>query len=167
MFSDPVLLGLVDEVSGLLLSQRKKLVTAESCTGGLISALITERAGSSSIFERGFVTYCNAAKQTLLGVPLAILETQGAVSAECAEAMAAGALRNSRAAIAVSVTGIAGPGGATPQKPVGLVYIAVATDSFCKAKEFKFTGNRSEIRAASCREALMFLIERLAPIQTA
>lgn len=167
MFSDPALYAQVDEVSELLLNQRKKLVTAESCTGGLISALITERAGSSSIFERGYVTYCNAAKQTLLGVPLSILETQGAVSAACAEAMAMGALKNSRAQIAVSVTGIAGPGGATAVKPVGLVYIAVAREGHCASREFTFSGSRQDIRRESCREALSFLIENLSPVLSA
>ena len=167
MFSDPDMRVLVVEVSELLLSQRKKLVTAESCTGGLISALVTEQAGSSSIFERGFVTYSNLAKQTLLGVPLSVLETVGAVSSECAEAMARGALAHSPAHIAVSVTGIAGPSGSTSLKPIGLVYIAVATENFCKSREFCFSGSRSEIRAESCREAFRFLIEHLAPVQTA
>ncbi|MBK6897451.1 MAG: CinA family protein [Alphaproteobacteria bacterium] len=167
MFSDPFLLQQVAELSELLLAQRKKLVTAESCTGGLIAALMTERAGSSKIFERGFVTYSNAAKQTLLNVPLTILETQGAVSAECAEAMARGALVNSRGDIAVSVTGIAGPGGETPLKPIGLVYIGLATDTQSKAYEFRFSGSRSDIRSASCHEAFRLLIEALSPVQLA
>lgn len=167
MFSDPLLFTQVAELSELLVLQKKKLVTAESCTGGLISALMTELAGSSKIFERGYITYSNAAKQTLLGVPLSILETQGAVSEVCAEAMARGALLNSRADIAVSVTGIAGPGGATPVKPVGLVYIGLASEEKSKAYEFRFSGSRSDIRAASCREAFRILIEALSSVQTA
>lgn len=167
MFSDPLLFTQVAELSELLLLQKKKLVTAESCTGGLISALMTELAGSSKIFERGYVTYSNAAKQTLLGVPLTLLETKGAVSAECAEAMAKGALLNSRADIAVSVTGIAGPGGETPVKPVGLVYIGLAMGEKSQAQEFRFSGSRSDIRSASCCEAFRILIEALSPVQTA
>ncbi len=167
MFSNPELFALVAELSELLLGQRKKLVAAESCTGGLIAALITEQAGSSKIFERGYVTYSNAAKQTLLGVPLSILETKGAVSAECAKAMAEGALLNSRTDIAVSVTGIAGPGGATPVKPVGLVYIGMATRESSNAYEFRFGGTRRDIRMASCREAFKILIEALSPVQSA
>ncbi len=165
MFSDPYLLAQVEQLSELLLEQRRKLVAAESCTGGLIAALMTERAGSSKIFERGYVTYSNAAKQTLLGIPLSLFESKGAVSAECAEAMAKGALVNSRADIAVSVTGIAGPGGETPLKPVGLVYIGLATDGQSKAYEFRFSGSRSDIRSASCREAFRLLIEALSPVQ--
>ncbi|MCB1681319.1 MAG: CinA family protein [Rhodospirillales bacterium] len=163
MFSDPELIALVSELSELLLIQKKKLVLAESCTGGLMASLVTELAGSSKIFERGYVTYSNAAKQTLLGVPLTILETKGAVSAECAEAMATGALKNSRAHIALSVTGIAGPGGATPVKPVGLVYIGLATEGYSQAYEYRFTGTRSDIRGASCREGFRLLIEALSP----
>jgi nicotinamide-nucleotide amidase len=99
---------------------------AESCTGGLLSGLLTEIAGSSAVLERGFVVYSNEAKQDLLGVSAEILRAHGAVSAETARAMAMGALARSRAHIAVSVTGIAGPDGGTPQKPVGLVYFGCA-----------------------------------------
>jgi nicotinamide-nucleotide amidase len=100
--------------------------TAESCTGGLVAACLTDIAGSSDVVDRGFVTYSNAAKVALLGVPEATLIAHGAVSRETALAMATGALARSRAGIAVSVTGIAGPGGATPEKPVGLVWFALA-----------------------------------------
>lgn len=102
------------------------LATAESCTGGLIAALCTSLAGSSDWFERGFVTYSNQAKTELLGVPAALIETEGAVSRPVAEAMAQGALQHSRAQLAVAVTGIAGPGGAVPGKPVGTVWLALA-----------------------------------------
>ena len=102
------------------------LATAESCTGGLIAAACTAVAGSSDWFERGFVTYSNQAKAEMLGVPAALIAAHGAVSAEVAQAMAEGALAHSRADLAVAVTGIAGPGGATPGKPVGTVWLALA-----------------------------------------
>ena len=103
-----------------------KLATAESCTGGLIAGLLTEIPGSSDVVERGFVTYSNDAKMEMLGVPRATLDSVGAVSRETALAMAAGALANSRADVAVAVTGVAGPGGGSAEKPVGLVHLAVA-----------------------------------------
>ena len=109
-----------------LREQGLKLVCAESCTGGLICACLTEIPGSSDIVERGFVTYSNAAKYEVLDVPEAMIETHGAVSEEVAGAMAQGALDHSRADIAVAVTGIAGPGGGSEEKPVGLVFIAAA-----------------------------------------
>lgn len=102
------------------------LATAESCTGGLIAAAITDAAGSSAIFERGFVSYSNEAKQDMLGVDVETLRAHGAVSAETAREMAFGALARSKADVAVAVTGIAGPGGGSVEKPVGLVYLAVA-----------------------------------------
>jgi len=102
------------------------LVTAESCTGGMIAGTLTEIAGSSDVVDRGFVTYSNEAKQDMLGIPPALIREHGAVSEPVAVAMAEGALRNSRADIAVSVTGVAGPGGGTETKPVGLVHIACA-----------------------------------------
>lgn len=105
------------------------LVTAESCTGGLIAATLTDIAGSSDVFERGFVTYSNTAKSELLGVPAALIEAHGAVSEEVARAMASGALARSRANLAVAVTGVAGPAGGTAAKPVGLVHLAAANDS--------------------------------------
>src|SRR5262245_29847805 len=106
--------------------RRLKLATAESCTGGLVSGLLTEIAGSSEVVERGFVVYSNEAKRSLLGVPETVIEVHGAVSEVTARAMAEGALSNSLADIAVSVTGIAGPGGGSPEKPVGLVHFACA-----------------------------------------
>ncbi|HEU0159769.1 MAG TPA: CinA family protein [Hyphomicrobiaceae bacterium] len=121
---------LIDEANRLIAACRAhgtRIVTAESCTGGLISALLTEGAGSSDVLERGFVTYSNAAKEQVLGVPGALLAQHGAVSAEVARAMAAGALARSAATLAVSVTGIAGPGGGSALKPVGLVYLGMAS----------------------------------------
>src|SRR5271156_6169715 len=105
---------------------RLTLATAESCTGGMVAAALTDIAGSSDVVERGFVTYSNAAKNQLLGVPADLIDAHGAVSAEVAAAMAEGAIANAPVDLAVSVTGIAGPGGATPTKPVGLVLICLA-----------------------------------------
>ena len=113
-------------VVGLLLRNGKKITTAESCTGGLLSKRITDAPGSSSVFEEGVVTYANEAKEKLLGVPHDILREYGAVSEPVARAMAEGALQKSGADIAIGITGIAGPDGGTPEKPVGLIYIALS-----------------------------------------
>ena len=132
-----------------------KLATAESCTGGLIAAALTEIAGSSDVVERGFVTYSNEAKSELLDVPPALIAEKGAVSAEVAEAMVRGALARSRADAAVSVTGIAGPGGATAEKPVGLVYLGACRRGGRPRHERRiFTGDRAAIRRAALDEAL-------------
>ena len=137
-----------------------RLATAESCTGGMIAAALTEIAGSSDVFERGFVTYSNEAKAELLGVSKSLLAAQGAVSAEVASAMAEGALAHSRADVAVAVTGIAGPGGATPGKPVGLVFIAAAKRGNAPAVErHVFAGDRAGVRAATVVRALQLLSE--------
>ena len=135
-----------------------RIVTAESCTGGLIAACLTEIPGSSDVVERGFVTYSNEAKQELLGVPETLLRAKGAVSAEVAEAMAAGALDRSRAEVAVSVTGIAGPGGATETKPVGLVYLGLCRRGQApEHRRFVFSGDRQAVRAASLAAAFELL----------
>ena len=132
-----------------------KLATAESCTGGLIAAALTEIAGSSSVVERGFVTYSNEAKTELLGVPSDLIGRVGAVCPEVAEAMAAGAVAHSRADAAVAVTGIAGPGGSTPGKPVGLVYFGVARRGGALRHERRiFEGDRSAVRRAAVMVAL-------------
>lgn len=116
-----------------------RLASAESCTGGLIAAALTEIAGSSRVFERGFVTYSNEAKTELLGVGAALIEERGAVSAEVARAMALGGLEHSHADICIAVTGIAGPGGGSAEKPVGLVYLAAAKRNFeCIVEERRF-----------------------------
>jgi nicotinamide-nucleotide amidase len=135
------------------------IAAAESCTGGLIAALFTEIAGSSDVFERGFVTYSNEAKEDLLGVPTDLIHKHGAVSEPVARAMAEGALKHSLAQIAVAVTGIAGPGGGTAQKPVGLVYIAVTRiDRQTRVQEFRFGDiGRSQVRLATVTEALSLL----------
>ena len=152
------------------LARKLMIVTAESCTGGLIAGALTENAGSSRVFERGFVTYSNEAKQELLGVPAAILETHGAVSAEAAEAMALGALERSRAQLALSVTGIAGPDGGTADKPVGLVHFALAQPerpTLLVRKHFRSSTtkefSRVEIRRLAVLTGLHLLLEAAAP----
>jgi nicotinamide-nucleotide amidase len=136
-----------------------KIATAESCTGGLVAGALTEIAGSSDVVDRGFVTYSNAAKEAMLGVPAATLTRYGAVSAETAAAMAAGALKNSLADITVAITGIAGPGGGSKQKPVGLVHFAAASrDGRCLAREQRYGEiGRQSVRERSVVEALELL----------
>ena len=136
-----------------------RVATAESCTGGLVAGALTEIAGSSDVVDRGFVTYSNEAKQAMLGVPAATLKRHGAVSRETAAAMVKGALKNSLADIAVSITGIAGPGGGTKQKPVGLVYFAAARRGGKRLAQRRLYGNigRSRVRAVSVSQALTML----------
>jgi nicotinamide-nucleotide amidase len=139
-----------------------RIVTAESCTGGLIAACLTEIAGSSDVVERGFVTYSNEAKTEVLGLPAATLREHGAVSSHAAKAMAAGALAHSPADVAVAVTGIAGPGGGTAAKPVGLVYIAAQRrDQTAEIERHMFAGDRNAIRMASVAAALDLLRHQL------
>jgi nicotinamide-nucleotide amidase len=137
------------------------IVAAESCTGGLVAATLTEIPGSSDVFDRGFVTYSNDAKHAMLGVPLDVLATFGAVSRETAEAMARGALDHSPADLAVAITGIAGPGGGLPGKPVGLVQFAAAAragELHHAERQFGDIG-RAEVRRASVAQALAMLRE--------
>ena len=135
---------------------RLKIVTAESCTGGLVAALLTEIPGSSSVVERGFVTYSNKAKEEMLGVPGDVLADFGAVSEPVARMMAEGALANSRANIAVSITGVAGPGGGTRMKPVGTVHLACARENRAVLHEMLQLGDigRDAIRLAAVEAAL-------------
>lgn len=150
---------LVEKLSTLLKEKNIMLATAESCTGGLLSATMTHRAGASAVFERGFITYSNEAKQELLAVSEETLEKYGAVSAETAEAMAKGALENSHAGISVSITGVAGPDGGTDQKPVGLVYFGYALKGgSCGSLEYKFEGNREQIQVGAVMTAMKHLI---------
>ena len=135
-----------------------RLTTAESCTGGLVAALLTEIAGSSDVVECGFVTYSNEAKNALLGVSRQTLEQLGAVSQEAAQEMALGALEHSTADVAVAITGIAGPGGATASKPVGLVHLAVARDKrIIEAVREQYPGDRGQVRLAALTKALALL----------
>ncbi len=135
-----------------------RIATAESCTGGLIAAALTETPGSSDVFDRGFVTYTNQAKSDLLGVAEDLLIHHGAVSAEVAAAMAEGALARSQADIAIAVTGIAGPDGGSRQKPVGLVYLGLARrEADARVERCDFRGDRGAIRAAALSRALDML----------
>ncbi|TLG72845.1 CinA family protein [Methylocystis sp. B8] len=144
-----------------------RLATAESCTGGLVAAALTEIAGASDVFDRGFVTYSNAAKCEMLGVPKELIAAHGAVSAEVARAMALGAIDRSLADVAVAVTGIAGPGGGSTEKPVGLVHFACARRggdvSFIERRYGLLS--RAEIRAASVLQALDIMIEAVNAVQ--
>ncbi|MCC2095606.1 MAG: CinA family protein [Hyphomicrobiales bacterium] len=138
-----------------------KLATAESCTGGLIAALLTSVAGSSDVFERGFVTYSNEAKNEAIGVPADLIARHGAVSGEVARAMAEGAIRFSHADLAVSVTGIAGPGGGSAEKPVGLVHIAGARrgDGMIRVEEHRFGDiGRDKVRNETASAALHLVL---------
>ena len=145
-----------------LRARGEKLVAAESCTGGLFAAACTSVAGSSDWFERGFVTYSNEAKNECLGVPATLIELHGAVSEPVVRAMASGALRASYAQWAVAVTGIAGPGGAVPGKPVGTVWIGLGGPANeLEAKCFHFQGERESVQAQAAAAALAWLESRL------
>lgn len=134
------------------------LATAESCTGGLIAAACTDLAGSSLWFERGFVTYSNAAKTELLGVPTELIEQHGAVSEPVARAMANGALAHSHVQVAIAVTGIAGPSGGSADKPVGTVWFGWATPTGLFSERQHFAGDRAAVRAATVHHALTRLL---------
>ena len=149
--------ALTRRLAGLLLAQGQMMATAESCTGGMIAAACTELAGSSAWFERGFVTYSNEAKTELLGVPAALIAQHGAVSEPVARAMAEGALRHARAHIAVAVTGVAGPGGGSADKPVGSIWFGWATAAGVKTQLCQFDGDRQQVRQATVRHALQGL----------
>ena len=145
----------LEEIVGLLLTQRRlRLAVAESCTGGMIGGRITNVSGSSAYFERGVVVYSNRSKTELLGVPADLIERHGAVSREVAKAMAAGIRERAGTDLGLAVTGIAGPEGGTPEKPVGLVYIALATADGAKASEHRFLGNRGQVRRRAATAAL-------------
>lgn len=151
-------LGEAATLLDLLRARRLTVATAESCTGGLIAAALTSVAGSSDVVESGFVTYSNAAKAAMLGVPSALIEDHGAVSKEVAQHMAEGALERSEAALAVAVTGIAGPGGGSTEKPVGLVWFGAARRGGTSWSEREvFPGDRTAIREASVRHAFAIL----------
>ena len=153
--------ALAAQVGELLKTNGQKLATAESCTGGWVAQCLTAIAGSSDWFERGFVTYSNEAKVDMLGVEAETLAAHGAVSEATAAAMAAGALRHSRADWALSVTGIAGPGGGSPDKPVGTVCFGwAAFDGRVETQTVHFSGDRAQVRAQSVVHALGGLLER-------
>jgi nicotinamide-nucleotide amidase len=155
--------ALAAEAGRRLLQRGEWLATAESCTGGWVAQAVTAIAGSSAWFDRGFVTYANAAKEEQLGVPATTLERHGAVSEATARAMAQGVLCHSRADWSLAITGIAGPAGGSPDKPVGTVCFAWAQkDGGCEAQTCLFAGDREAVRAQSVRHALVGLLERLA-----
>lgn len=154
-------LPLVTQLAQALAGRGWMMTTAESCTGGLIAAACTELAGSSLWFDRGVVTYSNEAKVDLLGVPAELIAQHGAVSEPVAMAMAQGALAKSKAQIAVAVTGVAGPGGGSPDKPVGTVWLAWAChDGLVQAERHVFGGDRAAVRSATVRCALQGVLHR-------
>lgn len=152
---------LVAQLAERLSLRGEMLATAESCTGGWIAKVLTDRPGTSHWFDRGFVTYSNQAKEEMLGVPPEIIAVHGAVSHETVVAMAGGALARSRASWSVAVSGIAGPGGGTPEKPVGTVWLAWGTPQGVSSVCEHFSGDRNQVRAATVERALSGLLERL------
>ena len=152
---------LVPQLAMELLQRGQRVCTAESCTGGLIAKSFTDLAGSSDWFDRGFVTYSNAAKSEMLGVPASLIEDYGAVSEAVASAMASGALRHSEADYAIAVTGVAGPGGGSEEKPVGTVWIAVASTDQLQAQCHHFDGDRAAVREATLVSAIEVLLDLL------
>lgn len=162
----PALQETLRELVGELLvacrQRNLRLTTAESCTGGLVAAALTAVAGSSAVFERGFVTYSNEAKTEILGVPKTMIDRHGAVSEAVARAMAEGAIAHSRADLAISITGVAGPDGGTAAKPVGLVHFATARRNGATMAEMRlFPGDRDSVRLAAVAAALRLIVGRL------
>jgi len=151
------LMPTLDALARALRRRGQRMATAESCTGGMIAAACTELAGSSDWFERGFVTYSNEAKHDLLGVDPRLIARDGAVSESVARAMAEGALARAPVAWSVAVTGIAGPGGATPGKPVGTVWLAVAGGGATVAQRLQLDGDRASVRSQTVAHALLAL----------
>jgi nicotinamide-nucleotide amidase len=157
--SDNALHSLAERAGALLLAARRRVATAESCTGGWVAKCLTDIAGSSQWFERGYVTYSNLAKEQSIGVAASVIETFGAVSRPTVEQMAAGALHDSGADMAVAITGIAGPDGGSADKPVGLVWFALAQRAAAPVTEqHHFTGDRETIRRAAVATALRLVI---------
>lgn len=151
----------VQRLAAQLLQNQLKICTAESCTGGLIAKTFTDLAGSSDWFDRGFVTYSDQAKSDMLAVPASIIDDYGAVSEAVASAMASGALRHSEADFAIAVTGVAGPGGGSDDKPVGTVWIAIASRQQSQAIKCRFSGDREAVRRATLLRALEEILAML------
>ncbi|POR56155.1 nicotinamide-nucleotide amidase [Paraburkholderia eburnea] len=163
MPTDSVVHQLAIRAGNKLRDARIMLATAESCTGGMVATAVTDISGSSGWFERGFVTYSNQAKTEMIGVPAELIEKHGAVSEPVARAMAEGALRNSRAQVSLAITGIAGPGGGTPEKPVGMVSFGWSNRLHTSVETLVFKGDREQIRvqaAAHALRGLLALIEK-------
>lgn len=150
-----------EQIISKLVQNNITISTAESCTGGSLGKIITSVAGVSAIYGYGFITYANEAKEKILGVKHKTLESHGAVSSETALEMAIGARRAAGSDIAVSVTGIAGPGGGTPEKPVGLVYIAIADKDGAEYRKLNLDGNRDKVRAQTCDCVFALIKDRL------
>lgn len=151
----------IGQLADLMLKNSLYLATAESCTGGMIAAACTDLAGSSAWFERGFVTYSNAAKTELLGVDAALIAQHGAVSEPVARAMAFGAIRHSQAQVSVAVTGVAGPTGGSVDKPVGMVWFGFSVGGMLSSEVMRFDGDRAAVRAATVRHSIEGLVSRL------
>ena len=158
--STATLMSLVRELARMSRGNGDRLAVAESCTGGGLAAAMTSVAGSSDWFDRGFVTYSNEAKQDMLGVSASTLKRHGAVSEAVAREMALGAIEESRATRSVAITGIAGPGGGSPGKPVGLVWIAWARKGKVRARQVHFKGGRAAVRRQSVHAALEGLLDK-------
>jgi nicotinamide-nucleotide amidase len=154
-------LRLCEELAARLVATGRMLATAESCTGGLIAAACTDLSGSSNWFERGFVTYSNAAKSEMLGVDPGLITQHGAVSEVVARAMAFGAIRHSHAQVSVAVTGVAGPTGGSVDKPVGTVWFGFQVDGQLTSETRRFDGDRAAVREATVRHALTRLLQLL------
>ncbi|SAL74181.1 CinA domain-containing protein [Caballeronia peredens] len=161
MPTDTVVHQLAIRVGNKLRDERLMLATAESCTGGMVAAAITDISGSSAWFERGFVTYSNLAKTEMIGVPAALIDQHGAVSEPVARAMAEGALRNSRAQVSVSITGVAGPAGGSEAKPVGTVCFGWSNRLHTGVETQLFKGDREQVRTQAAAHALRKLLEFL------
>ena len=161
MPTDSVVHQLAIRVGNKLRDGRLMLATAESCTGGMVATAITDISGSSGWFERGFVTYSNQAKTEMIGVPPELIEKHGAVSEPVARAMAEGALTNSRAQVSLAVTGVAGPGGGTPEKPVGMVSFGWSNRLHTVVETLVFKGDRERIRVQAAEHALRGMLKLL------
>ena len=161
MATDSVVHQLAVRAGNKLREMHLFLATAESCTGGMVASAVTDISGSSGWFERGFVTYSNQAKTEMIGVPGDLIDKHGAVSEQVARAMAEGALRNSRAQVSLAITGVAGPGGGTETKPVGMVCFAWSNRLATSAETHVFKGDREQIRVQAAAHALRGLLEHI------
>lgn len=149
--------ALIQQIHTRLLQQKQTVAAAESCTGGMVSALLTSRPGASAYFMLGAVVYSNQAKHTVLAIPLSLINRHGAVSKQVAIAMAAGIRKLAKTGFGIGITGIAGPGGGTARKPVGTVYIALAAGNIAICKKYNFRGTRVKIRTQATHAALHML----------
>lgn len=154
-------MNLEEEIVNRLLEKKYTITTAESCTGGLLAGKILNVSGASGVYNEGHITYSNEAKERLLGVSHKTLETYGAVSRQTAEEMARGAVKEANADVGLSTTGIAGPGGGTPEKPVGLIYVGCCIHGQTSVKECRFSGTREENRNHAVEAALNLLRENI------